>query len=216
MALSILNNRREPNKIQDLIIDTSISEDHVYTNRVTDNTIEDGTTVSDHIVRDPEQLTINGIVSNTPITLVQQGENNLVREDLTNRVQVAHDLLLGYMGRSVPKQLGDIPEQQLTPQLLDIVTGLRTYTDMAITSLSFPRSRVTGNSLRFNISFRKVKKATAEFAFIPKTSTQKGEAPGINEQAAKTAETGKDQPKNVPDDSTLYSATQRIKGLLGI
>src|SRR3989337_1093768 len=50
-----------------LELDASISETHSSTINISENTIEDGSIISDHIDLQPKELKIDGLVSNTPL-----------------------------------------------------------------------------------------------------------------------------------------------------
>ena len=49
-----------------LIIDATISEDHVFTSQATMHEIEGGDSISDHVVKKPIQLTLTGVISGDP------------------------------------------------------------------------------------------------------------------------------------------------------
>lgn len=53
-----------------LEVDVTIFESHSLNSKVTDNPIEDGSSISDHIIKLPRRFSMEGIVSNTPITLL--------------------------------------------------------------------------------------------------------------------------------------------------
>jgi len=56
-----------------LKLDASLKESHNRTARVTENEIEDGSVISDHVKLDPKTLTMEGVISDTPISILGLG-----------------------------------------------------------------------------------------------------------------------------------------------
>ena len=56
-----------PTMIGDLALDCTVTETHTATSTVTEHPVESGANITDHIRPDPVQLSITGIVSDTPI-----------------------------------------------------------------------------------------------------------------------------------------------------
>jgi hypothetical protein len=52
-----------------IAIDASIEETHESPTTITDHAVESGANISDHMRPDADRLTIEGIISNTPIVL---------------------------------------------------------------------------------------------------------------------------------------------------
>jgi hypothetical protein len=200
MTVSIFSRRKIKGKIQDVTLDATISESHEYNNEITDYPVEDGFNIQDHVQRLPEKLIMEGVVSLTPL----EGNNTTIsRDDDSDRVQNAYNKLLEYGGYTPPKQSGTEPTIQPDPIPLDIVTGMKTWTNMYITRATFPFNRDTGQSLRFTVEFKKVRKVAPELTFVPKVSELNGKAPGINDRAAKTADSGKQSTREGAFNSEL-------------
>jgi len=111
--------------------DTMISEDHRYSSRVTYYPVENGTIVSDHIINQPDIVVLSGLISDTPLNLLAT----------FNRSVAAFNSLI------------EIHERR---QIVDIVTGIKIYKNMAITSLEVPRNIKTGQTLTFNIELQRI------------------------------------------------------------
>lgn len=132
MALSLLFGRKyRQASIAGVVLDAVVEEDHSYTARVSSFPIENNDTISDHIVNDPENLQISGVVSDTPLSFLAP----------FNRSVNAFQALIEVYNRK---------------ERVTVVTGIKIYTDMVMTSLQIPRSVQTGQSLTFNISLQKV------------------------------------------------------------
>lgn len=111
--------------------DTMVSEEHQYTSRVTYFPVESGTIVSDHILNQPTIVNLSGLISDTPLNLFFP----------SNRSVAAFN------------QLIRIHEQR---QVVDIVTGIKVYRNMALTLLDVPRTIRTGQTLTFNLQFQQI------------------------------------------------------------
>lgn len=111
--------------------DTMVAEEHRFTSRVTYFPVESGTIVSDHIINQPDVVILSGLITDTPLNI------------------------LAPFNRSVAafNQLIQIHERR---QVVDIVTGIKIYRNMAITSLDVPRTVKTGQTLTFNIQLQRI------------------------------------------------------------
>jgi hypothetical protein len=135
-------------------LDASVTETHSLANTVTDHPVEDGVNVSDHSRPEPDALTIEGIVSNTPFSTSTQTRavnSGSVTFDTTSEANVPRDQP-GYAEEAYRK-LRQLRDEGV---LCTVVTTLRTYTSMAITSVSVPRDSKTYDALRFSITFKRV------------------------------------------------------------
>jgi len=223
--LNILTNRHDQSKIGSLVVEVITEENHEYKNDVTMYPVEAGFEITDHVHRNPEEYTMTGIISDTPLPQNIGNLTEFIKGMGENRTQVALEKLLSIVGRTLPKQekiLGVeergltttdtliTPERTESPKIIDIVSGLRIYTNMICTSLSIPRNPTTGRSLRFSASFRKIYTIESNIISIDKTDDLDGKAPRVDNQAPKTKDTGvqtTSQPK-----SALASIWDGIRG----
>ncbi len=111
--------------------DTMVSEEHRFTSRVTYYPVESGTIVSDHIINQPDIVILSGLISDTPLNIFA----------LSNRSVAAFNTLIQLHERR---------------QVVDIVTGIKVYKNMAITSIDVPRTIKTGQTLTFNIELQRI------------------------------------------------------------
>lgn len=164
---------RKAGKIGELQLDVTISEQHEYENEVSQFPIEQGADISDHIKLKPEAIVLDGFVTNSPITVLFEDVSEVVerkpgesevkstsREGTVNRVELAQEVLLRISGRQ-------IQGADLVPQVVDIITGLRVYTGMAMMSLTIPRNARTGQALNFTARFMKILTVKSETVVIP-------------------------------------------------
>lgn len=112
---------------------------------VTSHPVEDGSDISDHIKDDPDELQLDGCISNTP----------------------------GIPGASIggqvsPTRAEDEFEKLLAlkeaKQALSVLTSKREYEDMVITSIQRTRNAAVGDSVEVSISLRKIRKVKARLA----------------------------------------------------
>jgi hypothetical protein len=130
------------------VVDAALSEDHNFDSEVTSFPVERGANISDHIRQLPKSVTIEGIVSDTPIGragVVRSGVAALQEEGVIEAVPFsaeALDTLLSIQARGEP---------------VTITTSLRIYENMALEKLSVPRDQSTGGALRFNATFTEIR-----------------------------------------------------------
>lgn len=183
MAISIL--AKSTPKLQfipkdsaiEIPLDASISENHSFTSRVSQFPIEEGASISDNIINDPNGLDLTGFITNTPITFFIQNISNLIDNTSGgNRVKTAFEALLAL---------------RESKEVFTIVTGLKTYENMVFTSLMFPRDKSTGTTnLRFNARVINVKFVSSRTeARSPQAVTS--EPAELSDQATSTKDVGK-------------------------
>lgn len=132
MVLSILFGKKYlKTKVATVELDVTVREEYAYSARVTTYPVEDGFTLSDHIINDPIRLVLEGIVTDTPIGIFFG----------TTRSIAAFNQLIEIYRRK---------------ELVTVITGLKQYSKMAITSLNVPRDIRTGQSLNFSIELQEV------------------------------------------------------------
>lgn len=126
-------------------LDVTLTENHTFNSRATNFPVETGGDVTDHIINDPDVLTLSGIVSDTPLNIFSFFTRSI---DAFNRLVDLHE-------RRVP---------------VTVVTGLKVYQNMVMTTLDVPRNINTGQSLTFNITLQNIRfDSTAQL--IRNTST---------------------------------------------
>lgn len=136
MVLSVLfgkkyNKTQVDGSVGTIQLDAVLAEEHSYSSRITSYPVEDGTIISDHIVNDPDIVTVSGIVSDTPLSILF----------FSNRSITAFNRLI---------------QIHKNREVVRLVTGIKVYEDMALVSLDVPRDLKSGQSLRFNLKFQKI------------------------------------------------------------
>lgn len=131
--------------LQPLELDATVTASHQAEIEVTDHPVEEGANITDHARAKPLVLTLEGVISSTPLNASQ-----------TDRV--IQNLGGGFVGHAEDgyQRLETI---RTTRQLLKIATELRTYNNMMMTQLNVPRDGKTGDALRFTATFKEVRLA---------------------------------------------------------
>lgn len=131
-------------------IDVAESEEHTFENDVTEHPVESGADITDHVRARAIVVTVEGIVSDTPLEALARRRNELVEiggETFAKPSEEAFARLL---------EINDSREP------ITIETSLKTYSDMVLQSLSAPRNAGTGEALRFSATFKQVRLVTSE------------------------------------------------------
>lgn len=206
---------KQPVSINGIEFDALIEETQTLEATVPQYSVESGFSVSDAIILNPEKLEMTLYVTNTPVTWYNRHGASPSRVN------------------SIVKQLEEL---YYTASPVTIVTSDRTYTNMAIESLSITKTFETGYAREIPISFQKIRITSATTTTIPDSYGKSGatEAPagtastsaassgGGTQSSAGTTGSGSvssgggssDTTSEESNSSILYSAASAI-GLLG-
>lgn len=165
-----------------LKIDATRIETHIISMRVTEHEVEDGGNISDHVIRNGDTLTIEGTISDNPISLVQAGVGNLsgvvgsIVGGFAGAVvtgvgsKIGSSLLEGDTGKRSILAMSAFEFAQREAIPLIIITGLKTYTNMILEELSVPRTSRNSNALEFTAKFKNVRIVESETVTVPLSS----------------------------------------------
>jgi hypothetical protein len=155
------------------VVDAFIAEHYQFSNSVTDIPVEEGSNISDNIVEDQDVISVEAFIGNAAFEVVNIDGNtisNLQAPDRMARVQQAYQAL--------KKLVKD-------KKLVDVVLGLETFTDMAITAFNIDRDAETGANLPFTMEFKKIKIVKSDTTQINASSRS-----GSDDQTAGTTDAG--------------------------
>lgn len=139
-----------------ITFDVSENETHRGSAKVTDNPVERGANVADHVIIGPDTLDLVARVSNTPIA------SDVEIEALDpQRAEAAYETLRTMKNAATTCQ---------------VLTTLRSYQNMVITSTSVQRNAATGEVLAVTISLQEIRTATSETIAAPTPSVKRGSA----------------------------------------
>ncbi len=159
-------NKTKPNKvsfvmIDDYLIDVTINEDHRFESEITEYPVESGSSVSDNIRPKPLVVTMEGLVSNTP--LADMAKNRGIIPPAEAALSALGSAGAGALRRA---SSGVKTSEEAYAHFLKIWdrrepvtirTSLGTFENMALESLSFPRTGGEHDGLRFSASFKQIK-----------------------------------------------------------
>jgi hypothetical protein len=161
-----------------LVLDAMPTATHAGEVEVTDHPVEQGANVVDHKREKPETLTLEGFVSNMPFG--QAGQDAF--ESGIDLAQTAYQQLLAI---------------KAGVDLLTIVTPLRTYASMVMTSLNVPESAQLGGSLSFTASFKQVRVVTSQTVQVPTVLAGKSKDKGGKQGPKPTDPATKEKSKTI-------------------
>lgn len=160
-------------------LDALLSEKTTLNSRATSYAVEDGPPVTDHVVQESEQLTLDGWVTAADITLLG---------GLNPRGLGLGGAPAG-VGRSKLISAKDALRKIHADRLpVTIATGLDVYVDFVMESCSIGRSNGGGDRFEISAGFKRIRKVTLRQADIPpeKTSgTATGKAGATRTNAGK-------------------------------
>lgn len=146
--------------------DLLMSEQHSFNNQVSDHNVEDGSVIADHIKNELENGSLVGLITNFSIKYFGVA---------SDRAQLAFDALVDLWKSRV---------------LVTIVTVMRVYSNVAITSCSIARTAETGNAISLNISFRKVNVVTLKQLTLTTSIKVNDLKSALNKQASPQVDMG--------------------------
>lgn len=134
-------------------IDAAVSEEHAFSAEVTAHPVEKGADVADHIRPQPIALSIEGVVSDTPIAALADRRGD---RDSRGRFQfLPSNEALAWL-----KAVRDRAEP------IRIETSIGVYENMLLESLSIPQTAASGGAFRFRATFKQLRVVTNERAQV--------------------------------------------------
>ncbi len=207
-------------------MDASIQESHRRTATVTQNPIEDGSNIADHVKLNPQSLTVKGIFSEVPLSFFNSVVG-LLSSSAANAAQSALPgiggailgdaaaLVTGKLGglltgtpRDPIDAVGYLEELWEKREPFTMVTAIKKYEDMVITNLDIPRNAKMGGSLFFTVTLEQIKIAKSAVVQIPAFKVPDAEG------ASSSAELGKQAGKET-SESTENRASLLLQGFQG-
>lgn len=187
MVLSLLffNNRGRTGSLAQIDFDAILSEVHSAESTVTRFPVENGVSITDHIVNEPKRLRIEGFVSNASL---RSGGGSF-----SQRAQNAFNELF---------------ELRDDRALLSVVSDLKVYQNMAIVSINVPKDRGGATSVNFTVDLIQVTKANFISLLTPLNILPLG---SIRDQAASMLGLGRQTVSSITQ-SVSSVASSAIRG----
>lgn len=149
--------------------DVVTSESHQMTAEATQYPIEDGSDISDHVINRGKLLTIEGEISDDPITILdtnilERTVANITPSILRSKLSFGLGGNNGKPSKEAFDQFEKIHDNKIP---LTIITGLKKYDNMIMEDITIPRTSKTVRSLKFTATFRHIKISSTEFVATP-------------------------------------------------
>lgn len=161
---------------QAIIFDALLTSTHKSSATITKHPVEAGSNISDHMVKNPDSLTLSVVVTNSPLS-VPFGQT----AD-PERAQKAHIALL---------------DMQAAGVAVDVLTTWKKYKSMAITEVSHTIDAKTGGMASLSVTLEEIR--TVESQLVTGLSNPQP----TQARAQKEVEKGKKATKAVEDTSVL-------------
>jgi hypothetical protein len=165
-----------------IVLDAVTEEEPEYTADITENPVEDGNEVTDHVQLKAPTLRLRGTISNTPIDLSTsignalaggislitsgQARSNFLNAGLQQAASMGGAALMGAATGGLGGALSAAADAIARTAFLDcynrkarfdVVTKRIRYEGMAIERLAFPRDSETGGQLAFEVELKKIR-----------------------------------------------------------
>ncbi len=167
-----------PKSIGTILIDAFIDEDHHSVVTVTTSPVEDGSTISDNAIEEPDELIINGVVGAASILNPVASIGSIVAGGGSLSSFISRPL-------DVDQALYKLKHDR---QPVQVVTGLRVYSKMVIADYRVKRNKDTGGALMFTIYLKQIIIVKSQSATVP--AAQLGGSSAAQQQAASTVAGG--------------------------
>lgn len=171
----------DSNQLREMWFDCTLSEGRTIAVEWSEHPVESGATVADHAVVRPPELSLEGFLTRTPLSMSTELDNLD-----PNYLDAAMDALEGMASDREP---------------ILIVTGLRAYEDYRITSLAFTRTPEDGQGVKASVSLRPIQIVEAGTVLLPPLPVK----PAKKSAAAGEASTGTQSPTDAAEDAKRKS-----------
>lgn len=131
----------------EIVIDCTLREEHGLTIELTRHPIEEGADPTDHARKLPDRLTLEGLFTNTPIDQAEARARGNTAAGAKGYAQEQHAKLL---------------ELAAARRAVTVLTEIKTYKNMVLTSLSTPRDAKVGDAVRFTCTFEEIRFVKSE------------------------------------------------------
>lgn len=173
-----------------LVFDATLREAHTLSIEVTENPIETGSEVADHMFVKPKRLTISAGVSDTPLHSSAQDQFAG-----PSRTTAAFNLLESLQESGEP---------------FNIQTGLKLYTNMMCTEIRAEQDKDTDSVLFFEADFKEAIIVSTQTVTYPPRAAGK-----TTRQASQTIQKGQQQGTQVTDPNKQASVFYKLGQFLG-
>lgn len=128
-----------------------ISEDHELNFRISEHPLQDGSTVTDHVHREPYKVSIEGMFTNHPLKKLEE-TNEVKFKDSYATSEVKSTL-----SNTALVNFEKVKELAKKREPVRLVCSLEVYPKMIVTSIKSQRDSKSGSSVRFTMTLQEIK-----------------------------------------------------------
>jgi len=187
---SLTSYEQDGPQLREMWLDATLSESESVSVDWTEHPIESGATITDHAVVQPPELSLEGVLTRSPLWMTPEADN-LDPSHLDTQL----DALRGMLADREP---------------ILIVTGLKAHEGYRLTSLTVSRSPEDGQSVKVSMTLKPVQIVEAGTVLLPPLPIKPAKAP----DAAKDGEGGTKSPTDASQE--LAPENQRKSALKGL
>jgi hypothetical protein len=149
-------------RLGEIVVDAFVHETHSFSSEITEHPIESGGVITDHVYNLPFCLSIEGIISNTPMNLV-----GLTAFDSAKRYLEGDRNDFALMAF---EKIEEIFTKRLS---ISIATSIKTYDQMVLESLKVERGGGSAASFQFQCTAKQIRFVNQKMIKVPKPKTSR-------------------------------------------
>ena len=148
-----------------LAFDALVSEAPQYMGQLTESVIENGAVINDHFTARPLRLTVEGVISDTPLSTSPFA----TAAQAAGALGAANSQSPGSYQKFSARAFAYLENLYLQKSLFDFVGGFRIYANMMITEWRPTRTAETSGSLEFTMTMEQVTIVSTATLYRPTT-----------------------------------------------
>lgn len=157
-------------------LDVVWSQGFEITAEVSEHPVEQGADVADHVNAAGDTLTMEGWVTNQPITLPRTQMSGVTAETIARDTKAGKLLTQGWTGAFDRKRTVDrlLVELIRRGQLLTVTTGLRQVDNLVLTRHRADRTAEVGDAVGVTLEFKRLRIASTQTVTVPDPVQRRG------------------------------------------
>lgn len=185
-----------------LEFDVVTSETHEGSSVLTERAVESGAPITDHKRANPRRVTIEAIVSNTPLGAPPASgyAQTTIQTSISKEDGRANVVVFSAEFDRIADVMATLDRLRLEATFVTLTTSRRSYDAVQIVSVSEPRSPEDGDSQRFMIEIQEVRIAQTRTVDAPRPREPRGSEPrdrggqeGQSDQRTSAIQRGRDE-----------------------
>lgn len=147
---SLFFRKTETMGIAGLPFDLFISEKHALVFKIGEHPLQNGATVTDHVQRELQEVTVEGMFTNHPLS----GKTS--KEKVTFDRDYATQDVQSSVANTALQKLESLRALAKKKEPVRLVCSLDIYPKMVITGIEYERDKGSGDAIRFSVTLREV------------------------------------------------------------